>query len=196
MNRLEAKALIEADGYYEEEDEEYILETYDELIKNIGFEDNRRDKRYVVKFHDIGYYMPYEDENEVDFWNLFDLFCQDQIEWMDEENEMKDIDEEIMLTSWNTGHYPAFRVDIEEITDENAVELAMKIYDEVGYSGKEYVKNYIFMVNNLQAMEDNYMYLWFDFLRCGEYMPEKDIKEMEEKYKLDQERRKNVTTHE
>lgn len=195
MNRLEAQALIEADGYYEENEEDYILETYDELIKNIGFEDNRRDKRYIVKFHDIGYYMPYDGDNETDFWNLFDLFCQDGIEWMDEENKEKGVDEEIMLTKWNCGHYPAFRVDIENITEENAAELAMKIYDEIGYRGKEYVENYIFMVNNLQAMEDNYMYLWFDFLRGGEYMPEKDIKEMEEKYKLDQERRKNATTH-
>lgn len=190
MNRLEAQALIEADGYYDENDMDYILETYDELIKNIGFEDKRRDKRYIVKFHDIGYYMPYDGDNEIDFWNLFDLFCQDEIEWMDEENKEKGVDEEIMLTDWNCGHYPSFRVNIENITEENAAELAMKIYDEVGYKGREYVENYIFMVNNLQTMEDNYMWNWIEFMRAGEYMPEKDIKEMEEKYKADQERRK------
>lgn len=195
MNKLEAQIFIQESGNYDECDEEYILETYEELLRHIGFKDERRDKRYVVKFHDIGYYMPYDGDNENDFWHLFDMFCDEQIEWMDEENKTEGIDEGLMLTRWNCGHYPAFSVDIEEITKENAIELAMEIYDEVGYRGKEYVENYIFMVNNLQAMEDNYMWNWFEFLRCGEYMPEKDIKEMEDKYKADEERRKNAAIH-
>ena len=193
MNKLEMQAIAEASGNYDEEDIEYILETYEELCKHIGFEDRRKDSRYVVKFHDICYYTPYNgDNNEQEFWNLFDIFCEGQVEWMKEENITEGIDTDLMLTRYNCGHYPTFTVDIPEITNENATELAMKIYDEAGYRGAEYVKSYVFMVNNLQAMEDNYMYEWIEFLRAGEYMPEKDIKEMEDKYKSDQERRKNA----
>lgn len=190
MNKLEMQAIAEASGNYDEEDIEYILETYEELCKHIGFEDRRKDSRYVVKFHDICYYSPYDGDNEQEFWNLFDMLCDDQVEWMKEENATEGIDTDLMLTSYNCGHYPAFVVNISEITNENATELAMNIYDEVGYRGAEYVKSYIFMVNNLQAMENNYMYEWIEFLRAGEHMPEKDIKEMEDKYKSDQERKK------
>lgn len=192
MGKLEAQAIIEDSGNYDEEDTEYILETYEELCKHIGFEDQRRDSRYVVKFHDICYYSPYDGDNEQLFWNLFDEFCNEQLEWMQEENEEEGIDEDLMLTRYNCGHYPAFKVDIPEITEENTIELAMNIYDEAGYRGPEYVKSYIFMVNNLQAMEDNYMENWIEFLRCGEYIPEETIKEMENNYKSDKERRKNA----
>lgn len=194
MNKLEAQIVVENTGNYDEDDMDYILETYEELCKHIGFKDNRRDSRYVVKFHDICYYAPYDGDNEQEFWNLFDEFCNEQLEWMQEENKTEGIDEDLMLTRYNCGHYPAFKVDIPEITEENAIELAMNIYDEAGYSGAEYVDSYIFMVNNLQAMEDNYMENWIEFLRCGEYMPEKDIKEMEEKYHKDMERRKAAQT--
>ena len=189
MNKLEAQIVVENTGNYSELDMDYILKTYEELEKNIGFEDRRRDSRYVVKFHDICFYSPYNENNEQEFWDLFDMFCNEQVEWMEEENKTEGIDEELMLTHYNCGHYPAFRVDIPEITKENTIELAMEIYDEAGYRGPEYVNSYIFMVNNLQAMEDNYMENWIEFLRCGEYMPEKDIKEMEDKYKSDKERR-------
>lgn len=194
MNKLEAQIVVENTGNYDECDIDYILETYEELEKNIGFEDKRRDSRYVVKFHDICYYAPYDGDNEQEFWNLFDMFCEEQVEWMDEENKTEGIDEELMLTHYNCGHYPAFRIDIPEITKENTIEKAMEIYDEVGYRGPEYVNSYIFMVNNLQAMEDNYMENWIEFLRCGEYLPEKEIKEMEEKYHKDMERRKAAKT--
>lgn len=195
MNKLEAQIIVENTGNYNELDMEYILETYEELEKNIGFEDRRRDSRYVVKFHDICYYSPNEEiVSESEFWDLFSAFCDEQIEWMDEENKEAGIDEGLMLAHYNCGHYRTFRIDIPEITKENTIELAMKIYDETGYRGEEYVKSYIFMVKNLQAMEDNYMENWFEFLRCGEYIPEEEIKNMEEKYHKDIERRKAAQT--
>ena len=58
MNKLEAQMIVENTGNYSEEDVEEVMDTYEELMKNVGFEDNRRDKRYIVKFHDIFYYMP------------------------------------------------------------------------------------------------------------------------------------------
>ena len=190
MNKLEAQIIVENTGNYDEEDVEYIIDTYTELMKHIGFEDRRRDSRFVVKFHDICYYAPYDGDNEQEFWDLFEIFCNEQYEYVKDANDTEGVDEDMMLTHYNCGHYPAFTVDIPEINEENAIELAMKIYDEVGYRGEEYVKSYIFMVNTLQNMEDNYMEDWFEFLRCGEYMPEKTIKEMEDKYKSDKERRK------
>ena len=77
-----------------------------------------------------------------------------------------------------------------ETGDSSRLYLAtMKIYDEAGYRGKEYVRSYIYMVNVLQDLEDNYMKYWIEFLRVGEFMSEKAIKEIEERYKKDQERR-------
>ena len=195
MNKLEAQIMIEDTGNYDEDDEETILEIYDELIKNKGFEDRRRDKRFVVKFHDIFYYAPEEIENTDKFDSLFEFFCEDMYNVVCmtiEEDTPKDtinIDLDDMLTKQCVGHYQAFVVDIPEITDDNAVELAMNIYDEFPYYGKEYVKKYIKAVNTLQDLEDNYMEYWLEHLKANEY-DEEYIKQIEEKYKADQERRK------
>lgn len=196
MNKqMEARIIVERDGGYDDEEIGYIMETYNELMNHVGFEDNRSDKRYIVKFHDICYYTPDKNEcDDNDFWNAFEIFCNDQAEMLEEDLKEEGIDTDIMLTHYSCGHYPAFVVDIPEIKEEDAIILAMKIYDEVGYRGEEYVKNYIYMVEALQNMEDNYMDEWIEFLRCGEYLPEKDIKEMEEKYHKDMERRKAAQT--
>lgn len=181
--------LVEHTGDYDEYDIDFIMEIYNELMKHVGFEDRRRDKRFVVKFHDICYYTPVNKDGaptEEEFWSIFDTFCMDSYyNLFDDEN----IDTEMMLSRMCCGHYQAFLVDILEINKENAVELAMKIYDEVGYRGKEYVDGYIKLVNNMQDLEDNYMKYWVSFLRCGEYMPEETVKEIEDRYRKDMERR-------
>lgn len=189
MQTLEARIIIENTGDYDDYDVEYILETYEELMKNVGFEDNRYDKRYIVKFHDICYYTTYDENEEEEFWSLFNAFCEGQVECIKDELKAEDVDTDIMFSHMYVGHYQVFLVDIPEITKDNAIELAMKIYDEVGYRGKEYVRSYIYIVNMLQDLEDNYMTYWIEFLRAGEYMSEKAIKEIEERYKKDQERR-------
>ena len=190
MRGLEAQIVVENTGNYDDEDVEYIMDTYKELVKHMGFEDNRRDSRYIVKFHDILYYTPYDKDTEEEFWNLFDIFCQDQCECLEDMWNEADIDIDMMLTRMSVGHYQAFLVDIPKIDDTNAVDLAMEIYDEVGYRGPEYVKNYVYMVNTLQELEDDYMEYWVEYLRMNEYMPEETIKEIENKYKSDKERRK------
>ena len=53
-------------GNYDDTDVDYIMDTYKELVKHMGFEDNRGDSRYIVKFHDIPYYTPYDRDNEQD----------------------------------------------------------------------------------------------------------------------------------
>jgi hypothetical protein len=191
MNKLEAQALIENSGNYDEEEIEDVLDVYEELIKNVGFEDNRRDNRYIVKFHDIFYYMPDEAEAAEEVDGLFENFCYDQAEMIEDELKENNIDIDSMLTNYDVGHYRAFLVDIPEITKENAADLAMEIYDEFNYKGKDYVKNYIYTVNLLQDLEDNYMDYWIEFLELNE-IQENIVKEIKEKYKKDQQRRKNV----
>ena len=191
INKLEAQALIEETGNYDEDDTEYILDIYEELTKNIGFEDNRKDSRYIVKFHDIFYYMPdeYYKEHTQELDSCFEDFCWQENEFIEYELKEKDIDIDYMLTRQYVGHYRAFIVDIPEITKENAVDLAMKIYDEFDYKGKEYVKNYIYTVNLLQTLEDNYVDYWINYLEYNETVPRKVLKEIKENYKKDKERK-------
>lgn len=193
MNNLEAKAIIEATGNHDEEDTEYIMDIYKNVVKHIGFEDKRRDKRYIVKFHDIFYYMP-DGVEEAAADNLFERFCEDQADCISDALEEKHIDIDEMLHPMCVGHYQAFTVDIPEITKENAVEVAMLIYDEYGWRGDVYVDNYVYTVNVLQDLEDNYMDYWIEFLEANEYMPKPMIDEIRERYKKDMERRKAKQT--
>lgn len=191
MNKLEAQALIEDTGNYDEEETEYILDICEALAKHIGFEDNRRDNRYIVKFHDIFYYMPdeyyKEHAQELDSW--FEEFCSQESEFIEDELKERNIDIDYMLTRYDIGHYRGFLVDIPEITNKNITELAMKIYDEFGYEGVEYPANYIYTVNLLQDLEDNYVDYWINYLEINEAVPRKVLKEIKENYKKDQERK-------
>jgi hypothetical protein len=85
-------------------------------------------------------------------------------------------------------------VNIPGITNENAIDIAMRVYDEFNYEGKEYVENYIYLVDLLQDLEDNYMEYWFDFLDGNEYYTQQTIDEMKEEYHKDMERRKAAQT--
>lgn len=179
MAKLEAQAILENEGYDENYDIEYILEIYDELEKNIGFKDERRDKRFIVKFHDVFSYIPKKmEENEDLLWDIFSEFCDEEHDCIMEDLKENDIDTDILLTTHNYGHYAGFNVEIEEITKDNLVELAAKIYDEVDYKGAKYVKDYIYTVNLLQSLEDNYVDYWIDFLDANEFATEEEIKKL------------------
>lgn len=195
MNKLEARAIIEAEGGYEEDGVDEIMNICESLAKHIGFEDKRHDKRFIVKFHDIFYYMPNELEEEYgDTMNmLFDDFCNMEYDFIKSDLEDSHIELDYMLTRYDVGHYQAFVIDIPEITDENIAALAMNIYDEYGWEGINYVENYIHTVNLLQDLEDNYMDYWIEFLE-GTDIPQKYIKEMKDKYKEDMERSKAKQT--
>lgn len=178
MNKLEAQMIVENTGNYNEEDVEEIMDTYEELMKNVGFEDNRRDKRYIVKFHDIFYDRP--DGIEVaEIANLFESFCYDMIDNVETQLTEENVDLDMLLTGYCVGHYQTFMIDIPEITEENALEMAMGIVDELGYTAgaKDYVENYVKTVNILQDLEDNYMIYWLEFLEANEF-PNKYIKEI------------------
>lgn len=188
MNRLEAQALIENTGNYDEEDVEYVLEIYDEVIKNVGFKDERRDSRFIVKFHDIFYYMPEELYNghEEEINCLFEDFCSVQYDWIMDELKEENIEIKSMLTSYDIGHYQGFLVNIPEITKENAAELAMEIYDKVGYTSTDYASSYVKTVKMLQDLEDNYMDYWIDFIDGA--VSERMINKIKELYKAGKER--------
>lgn len=190
MNKLEAQIVVENTGNYVEEEIEEILKIYETVMKHVGFKDNRRDSRFIVKFHDIFYYAPEEIENTDEFDGLFDTFCNDMYDVITEQAHEKHIDIDEMLHPMYVGSYQAFVVDIKEITKDNAIDVAMKVYDEFPYEGKEYVENYIYLVDLLQDLEDNYMDYWIEFLEGNEYLPEKTIKKIREKYEKDKERRK------
>ena len=181
MNKLEAQIVVENTGNYDEEEVEDILEVYETVMKHVGFEDKRRDSRFIVKFHDIFYYAPKEIEDTDAFNSLFDNFCYDMYDNITEQAHEKNIDIDEMLHPMYVGSYQAFVVDIEEITMENAAQVAMRVYDEFNYEGKEYVENYVYLVDLLQDLEDNYMEYWFDYLDGNEYFPQKTIDEMKEK---------------
>lgn len=164
-NEIETKIYLEQQSFSEYEIEELVEEYIPEVKKHIGFEDNRSDKRFVVKFHDICYFTHTpEDMSDDEFNNLFDIFCTEQYEMT------KDyIDEECWLTelqifaTHDIGHYRAFEYVVENITEENYLDIAINIYNE-GLS-PNYIHDYVKIANYLQAMEDNYMKNWLEFLR-------------------------------
>lgn len=194
MNKLEARIIIENTGNYDEEEIDEVLGVYETVLKHVGFEDKRRDNRFVVKFHDIFYYTPEEIENTDEFNGIFDSFCEDMYDCIAETADEKNISIEDMLHPMYVGHYQAFIVDIEEITKDNAIDVAMKVYDEFSWNGKEYVENYIQLVNAMQDIEDNYMEYWFDFIEGNEYFPQETIDKMKDEYHKDMERRKAAQT--
>lgn len=183
MNKLEARILIENTGNYVEEEIDDVMEVYEELEKHLGWEDERRDSRYIVKFHDIFYYMDdeWEKEHEQELYDLFDMFCNMMYDDTKEEENYNNIDVSRLLASGYTGHYQSFCVDMPNITEENIVELTQDFYDEFNYEGKEYVKEHIKEVEILKSLEDHYIEYWFDFLSNEEF-PVKVLKKMEEKY--------------
>lgn len=194
MNKLEAQIVVENTGNYDEEEVEEILEVYETVMKHVGFKDDRRDSRFIVKFHDIFYYEPKDIKDTDEFNNLFDAFCSDMYDNITEQAHEKNIFIPEMLHPMHVGSYQAFVVDIPEITNDNAIDIAMKVYDEFNYNGKEYVENYIYLVDLLQDLEDNYMKYWFEFLDGNEYFPQETIDEMKNNYHKDMERRKAAQT--
>ena len=191
MNKLEARMLIENTGNYEDSEIEEIMDVYEELTKHIGWEDNRRDKRFIVKFHDIFYYMDdeWEKEHERELEYLFEEFCEIQYDYVKGDLFDNGIDIDKLLTGRTVGHYEAFNVDMPNITEENIVELAQEFYDEYNYEGKECVKEQIYTVELLQELEDNYMEYWFELLGDTEF-PKDKLKSMKEKYNNDKKKEK------
>ena len=196
MNKLEAQAIIEATCNYDEDEIEYVLDVYEDVCKHIGFTDTRRDKRYVVKFHDIFYYEPtskrYRKKYEKVVDDYFESFCEDQYEWIEGECHEAGIDIDRMLTRQTCGHYQAFLVDIPEITQENAVQVAIAIYDELTYGDEDdkYASDYVRVVGMLQDMEDNYMEWWLDYIECNDIVPQKALDEVRQQYLEHKERKK------
>lgn len=192
MGELEIRAIAESKGY-EEEDVDYITDIFKELMKHKDFKDRRRDRRFIVKFHQIFWYMPDEkelsDEERNAFEWRFEDFCEQQyhLVLLDiRDNAPMELKE--MLTQYDVGHYPAFMVDIPEINENNALDLAIQIYNEYNWKGEDYVKSYIYAVNLLQDLEDNYMEYWLDYLDGDETITKEHYEQMKAKYNSDKEK--------
>lgn len=182
---------LEARTYYEQNYDEYevedLMDIYERVMSHVGFTDNRRDSRFIVKFHDIFYCWPDEEkECEGTLDALFEDFCTCTYEDIMDTLRESNIDIRSLTSSRPCGHYDAFIVDVPEITKDNAIELAEKIYIEVG-NGGSYIDDYVFVVNMLQALEDNYMDEWIDFIDGG--LPKRVINKIKKAYEAEKKRK-------
>lgn len=165
-NDIETRIYLEQQGFSEYEIDEIVEDYLPEVKKHIGFEDNRSDKRFVVKFHDICFFTDTpEDMSDDEFNNLFDIFCNEQYEWVKEcMDEEWHLTEQQVFATHDIGNYRAFEYLVKEkITDSNCLDVAIDIYNE-GLS-PYYIDDYTYIVDKLQDMEDNYMKWWLEFLR-------------------------------
>lgn len=177
---------------------EEFLEDYLPRVKaHIGFKDERKDKRFVVKFHDICYYTKTQDTKDEkadmtqeEFDSLFEMFCDEQYEgtkYVMKDNHMNSDD---LFGRYDVGHYLAFELIIPELTEENYLDKALEIYVE-GLS-PSYIDDYTKLSDHLQDMEDNYMTYWLEFLRATD-IPETTIKNIERRWKEHEEKYNKVT---
>ena len=179
-NTLELKIYLQDKGYDDYDVEELIEDYIPRVKEHIGFCDNRRDSRFVVKFHDIFYFHEAEDMPEEQFNMLFELFCEEQYQITQEIiKEDCSLTERQLLTTHDVGHYRTFEVIISEpISEENYVDWAIKIYEE-GLS-PAYIDDYVKIANHLQDMEANYMEYWIEFLEAND-IPDTTIKKIKER---------------
>lgn len=177
---------------------EEFLEDYLPRVKaHIGFKDERRDPRFVVKFHDICYYTHTQDTKDEkadmtqeEFDSLFEMFCSDQYEDTKLLMEVGHMDERELFGIHDVGHYRAFEMIIPELTEENYLDKALEIY--VKGLSPSYIDDYAILARHLQDMEDNYMTYWLEFLRETD-IPETTIKNIERRWKEHEEKYNKVT---
>lgn len=173
----------------EYEREEFIDDYLPRVKKHIGFEDNRRDTRFVVKFHDVCYYTHTQDtkEEKADmddetFDTLFEMFCDEMYESTTEIIKTDCMSLTDLFATYDVGHYRTFAMVIQKITEDNYLQVALEIYEE-GLA-PAYIDDYTKLADYLQDMEDNYMQYWLDFLRDHD-IPETTIKNIERRYEKD-----------
>ena len=190
MGELEVRIVAEETGnYYNEYEIDGVVKTYKILREHMGFEDKRRDGRYIVKFHDIFYYTPEEFTRTKEYDSLFENFCWIKSGEIESKMLEKNISIDMLLHPMYVGHYQAFVVKIPEIKeDTDIIQLAMDIYDEFPFHHKEYIEGYIYIVNLLQELEDTYMDQWIDYMEERDVDPD-IIDRTREKYHADMERR-------
>lgn len=181
---LEASAYFESKNYaYWQIDE--LIRVYKRVVSHIGWRDTRRDKRFVVKYHDVFRYMParFNDESsEQIFLDMFGSFCSTEYEQIQEQMEEHNIDEDQILGKY-AGHYCAFTLDIDEITEDNALDITCRIYDDNPYIyNEQWLDDHIFVVDMLKREEEHYMQYWVDFIKGSGCFTDADVAEIIERY--------------
>lgn len=160
MSELEACIVLENQGW-DKDSVDDIMDAYRAYARHIGWQDKRRDKRSVVKFHDIFYYTPEFPERD----DIFNQFCEDTAFYVEQT-----VDDYTALTTRQTvGNYPALVLYTPEITQDNILELAIHAYEEFPYNTQQYIEDHITLVDAMQTLEDTYLDEWIDFLRINGY---------------------------
>lgn len=183
-HELEARLLLSR--MYDEDCIDDIMDIYRDVAQHIGFTDRRRDERFIVKFHDILYYEPdeaYEDKDTHSYYDeLFDQFCNSQYDYIADALQEIGVDVDNLLTSYNVGHYKAFKLYIPYIAQDNVIDVTEEIW--ANDLGCRYASEYVYVVNWLQDLEDSYMEYWIEFLKDNEF-PDTYIKQIEDAYNED-----------
>lgn len=175
---LETRIILQQDGY-DSDDIDYIIKAYETLMKHKGFKDTRKDERFIVKFHRIFYYWP----TEVDEFQ-FESFCRDMYEdTLAQLKEDQYVDYEDCLTMRPAlGHYRSLKIKMDEITEDNALDLAQLFAFEYGSQVERYIEMHIKIVDVLQNLEDTYFKRWLDFAYENDLADGHMIKEAVKRY--------------
>lgn len=155
---------------YDDEDIEYMVNELLPIAKKyIGWEDKRRDNRFIVKFHDIIYDKGFNNEDET-MNQLFDDFCQETYEWVKDEMANKKCYEKDILTTYSIGHYQGLKLEragVHSITEENIYDVVASVFNEFcgEYDISDKLRQHIETVNILQELEDTYKNWWGEYVR-------------------------------
>lgn len=163
---IELEIYLKSKGYDQDDIEIMVEEILPVAKANIGWKDNRKDSRYIVKFPDI----VYDDGFNLDDATMNDLFsdfCHDTAEWVDEELKVKNCDLDRVLTSYDIGHYRGLeltRQGVTEITEVNLFDVVESAYNCFIYDAGDMLRQHIEVVNTLQELEDTYKDWWNEFM--------------------------------
>lgn len=153
---------------YDDDEIEYMVEDVLPVAKKyIGWEDRRRDKRFIVKFPDIIYDKGFNGEDKT-MDSLFEDFCSETYEWVKEEMSNRKCYLNNIATRYNIGNYSGLvleREGIHDITNDNILEVVRKVFDQSSYDADETLRQHIETVNILQELEDTYKDWWGEYIR-------------------------------
>lgn len=182
-HEMEARAMFEQRYGEGDDNVDDAMEYYKTLAKHIGWEDKRKDDRFIVKFHDIVYYASEIDNFDVIFENFCMLTYNDVICELDE----MDVDTDHNLTFLATrGNYRSFKVKMPCINDDNIVDLAEAfLYEQGPIVSHNWAEEHIAIVDALQCLEDTYFKQWLDYLDANEYATPAQIDKFKHEYNKD-----------
>lgn len=153
---LETRILLSKRHNLEDSEVDEVMEDFFPVaMKYLGWKDERRDKRFIVKFHSIDwdYYEP----------DLFSDFCDMTYDWVKEEMSNRNLFEKDVLAG-NCGHYQQFILrDITEITKDTLADVLYIMFTDGTYPKK--LEEHIQTVNILWDLEQGYVDWWLEYVK-------------------------------